>query len=176
LDGELQLNLYPPAELTALSKQMIAVWEAANTTETPAVDDENADTGAAEAEEEQEEDEKEVINIFTPEILALVNVYLEEHVTAERLAAMRETLGSWLADPEYKAHELYSYVDTQSRMLALEDAVDNERFFLIMALFGELRPYLLDSDDEGNTEGQAANEPASVPTEAAAEQREEEPQ
>lgn len=161
LGGELQLDLYTPAELTALSKQMIAVWEAASATETPAADAENA-VPLTEAADDEAGEDVETVNIFMPEILALVNSFIEEQLTAARVAAIGDTLNGWLADPQHHEHELYNYVATESRMLAEDDGVNSERYFLIMALFGELRPYLLERDDDRDDEDTAAVEAAAA--------------
>ena len=129
--GELMLNLYSETELTeaaALVQALIPEME--------------TDT-------EDEEDDKDE-NTFIEAAIQEIDAYVQRLFTPERLVAAREHLLTLLNSPEYKGSKWASFLQMQYQAFDDENALNTERPFLLMTMWGELHPFLVEDDAEAD--------------------------
>jgi hypothetical protein len=120
-DGELSLELFTPDELMAGSEIFKTIF-----------------TGDGDDDDDDDEGDLEITEETGKALITQIDNYITELFTPERLEQLRARLKAIVDDPAYDKKWLAFFMMLNT-YLTDEDAVENEKPFLIKTFFGEMR-------------------------------------
>lgn len=160
-EAELRIDLYSQAELAEANKIVLDIFG------------QRTDDGGESVDEQATEDIEQA-GVASPaldeetnqEAIEALNDYVIKIFTPERLATAQTQIETLLNLPEYGDSKWMPFLRTKYVGLGDDDAIDVERPFLLMALWGELKPYLMDPSSLADREEE--QEPSESVTEGTA--------